>query len=1339
MHVSSIFRFYGFTHHVGVDAEGSKGGLWVGWKPSWNIECITKCPNFIIIKINECGGSFWYVFCIYGSLKRENRESVWLHIEHWISRMDSQFILLGDFNQVEFREDKLGGNKGSIFGAQLFSEWKVRNSLSDIAYKGPKFTWCNNRKGHKRIYERIDKGLASPLWYSLFPNSDIKHLPIQCSDHAPIIFDTGFFEPHKRKSFRMEAWAFEYEDSLRLLQQEWFIYDRGSPVTKLSKKLQRTRSIFKEWTLAKRKSWNEKWSEFDERLEHELQKIFEGHNEEGYRKWHENYLEFNKAATIYWKQRAKLHWIKDGDASTRFFFNSVKHRHNRSLIIGIKKVDSSWTFDRQEISDIFNDHFKGIYGLHDDHDSFQQYQASHQQLFGAIKTVLSSDQQDYFSFVFTRKEIRMAVFQLGPTKSPGPDGVPAIFYQKFWCHIKTEVEDAVLFMLNTGTIPSDFNRTASALIPKVNSPKTVDNFRPISLCNVIIKIVTKCISNRLKKVMPILVGDYQNGFVPGRNIGDNILLSHELLHHISKKRFGKRCLLAVKMDMSKAYDRLNWNFVKCTLLSMNFPSNFVQLIMNCITSVSYEVLINGSPGKSFRPKAGIRQGDPMSPYIFALCTEVLSQLLCDAQDRNLMKGIQLSRNAPRISHLLFADDSIFFMDAKISHCVTLMGLLNLYGDASGQHINDAKTTITISPNCTLRNYRECLKVLKALGNKGIGKYLGLPTDFGSSKKEIFATIYDKVRSRILSWNNNYLSSAGRLTLINSILSSLSLFSLSVFQIPVSVSSKINSLLSQFWWGGTVMRQSLNWCSNLFINASKSGGGLGIRNIRCLNQSLLAKIGWKILFYPNSLIARVLGPKYKISSRTVLNSSFVKRGTQSWGERGVHWGLRLLRNHLSWQVGCPSFLDIWKDKWIYGLSLGQLLGLSDHEIYMKPALNVCHLQNADGTWKVDVVYSLCGETMAPYILSIPLSSEDFDDSLFWALNKNGRYSVKSGYAVAFSHLWSSKATIKDHNRIDAASIAFCKNRLWVFPIQGKWKTFIWKLLSNSLPTGSEASKRNLPWNYQCKLCASFDNQIESLEHLFRDCSIASHFWAGSPLGIRSSIGANVSIQAWVINWISFLIKDSSPNSCILFVSTLWRIWCLRNDLLYRSDLVMDFSSQITTLTTDAINNSTAAKHRLISSANIFASTNMDIASIRNHSPFFLIGDSLCPSAIRLKCDASWRLDFRASAGWIFLDSHGRVIHSGQSRFWAGSALQAEATAFLHALLDAVNQGFYHIDAQTDCLSLALQLTECVDVHQELKSILCSITSLLPSCHCCSISHCPRVANRIAHRLAANAMC
>ncbi|XP_074301412.1 uncharacterized protein LOC141632799 [Silene latifolia] len=1245
-YVASIFRFYGFDHHVGVDAVGSKGGLWVGWKSSWNIDCITKNPNFIIIKVNECGGRFWYVFFVYGSPKKEQRQSVWLDIEHWLSRMDSHFILLGDFNQVEFKEDKLGGNKGSIYGAEFFSEWKVRNSLSDIVYKGPKFTWCNNRKGTKRIYERIDKGLASPLWCSLFPYSGIKHFPIQCSDHAPIVFDTGFFEPHKRKIFRMEAWAFEYEETLQLLKQEWFHYDRGSPVTKLLRKLRRTRNVFKKWTLNKRKSWNEKWSEFDNKLEFELERVFSGHSEDGYQKWHDSYIEFNKAATLYWRQRSKMHWIKDGDAVTRFFFNSVKHRHDRNLIMGLKKADNSWTFEKQELVGIFDNHFKDIYGVNDSYGSFRQYQETREHLFGNIKSLLSNDQQDYFSSSFTRKEVRTAVFQLGATKSPGPDGIPALFYQKFWFHIKTEVENAVLFMLNTGNISAEFNRTAIALIPKVSSPETVDNFRPISLCNVIMKIVTKCISNRLKGVMSFLVGDYQNGFVPGRHIADNILLSHELLHHISNKRVGKRGLIAVKVDMSKAYDRLNWNFIRCTLLSMKFPATFVDLIMNCVTTVSYEVLINGSPGKSFIPKAGIRQGDSLSSYLFALCTEVLSQLLCSAQDKKLIKGIRISRDSPPISHLLFADDSIFFLDAQAADCTALMSLLSQYGNASGQRINEDKTTITTSPNCTLRNYKDCLKILKAPGHKGMGKYLGLPTDFGSSKKEIFAMVIDKVRLRIQSWNNNYLSSAGRLTLVNSVLSSLSLFSLSAFKMPVSVSSKINSLLSQFWWGGTIRRRSLHWCSNIIISASKSDGGLGIRNIGCLNQSLLAKIGWKILAAPGSLISRVLGPKFKLLSHTIFSSSFTTSGNLSWGERGIRWGVQLLREHLAWQVGFPSLLDVWKDKWIFGLSLGQLLGLSDHEINMKPPLSVCQLQNASGDWNVEAITSICGNALAPYILALPLAVDEFDDSLFWLRTTNGQYSVKSGYAMAFTRHWDAKATHTDHNRMTRSSKSFCKQRLWTLPIQGKWKTFLWKLLSNSLPIGLEASRRNLPWNYQCKLCASFDDHLESLEHLFRDCLISSHIWAGSPLGIRSFNGNNIPIQLWVTNWIGFLLKEDSLDSCILFISTLWRIWCLRNDLVFRPDSVMGLSSQIRILTTDAINNSSVAALPL--SIQPPGDTSV-MESIKHHQPFFIINNSLCPDYIRLMCDASWFSDFKASAGWVLQDSVGVVLHTGRSSF------------------------------------------------------------------------------------------
>ncbi|XP_074287816.1 uncharacterized protein LOC141612970 [Silene latifolia] len=860
---------------------------------------------------------------------------------------------------------------------------------------------------------------------------------------------------------------------------------------------------------------------------------------------------------------------------------------------------------------------------------------------------------------FTRKDVRAAVFQLGPTKSPGPDGIPALFFQRYWFHVKNEVTEAVLSMLNSGTISPDINRTSITLIPKNNCPESVAHYRPISLCNVIMRIVTKCIANRLKPMMSGLVGEYQNGFIPGRSIADNILISHEIFSHISTKTKGKKGYMALKIDMSKAYDRLRWNFIRATLLTMGFPNNIVNLIMNCIQSVSYEVLINGSSGKVFKPGAGIRQGDPVSPYLFALSSEVLSRLIIDAEDKRLLHGIQICRNDPSISHLLFADDSIFFLDAKINYCQRLRDILDMYCQSSGQVINDNKSAVSFSPNCNLQTTRECIKTLKVSPSNSMGQYLGLPTDFGTTKKEIFSCLVEKVRKRILSWMNVHLSAAGRLTLIYSVLSSLSLYSLSAFRMPVSVISKIESLISQFWWGGCRVEKSIHWCSKLFLQCPKSMGGLGIRNVTCLNQSLLAKIGWTILQKPLSLIGRVLGPKIMISKETIRNMDLTKKGSFSWGVRSIRWGLELLREFLVWEVGFPSTLDVWTDNWIHGSSLAHLRNLSDHDLLSKPTVHVSSLQNSNGTWNMHMVTSICGQDSIPFIMAISIPCLDTADNLYWSLTKNGLFSVKSAYAICFSKHLANKATLKDRNRLSASSLVFCQKDLWSLPIHNKWKVFLWKILCNALPCGYEALKRNIQWNSSCVLCASGHLKVESLEHLFRDCNVAARVWFGSQLATTGT---------------SYFCLPGRP---------------------------LDYDGA---------------------------------SLIIQHYPYLLVGSKLCMNHIRIKCDASWKSTYKAAAGWFFQDDVGQIFHYGSAPFWAKSAFQAEATALHFAISDAINHGFRHLDATSDCMNLVLQVNGFADINQEAKSIIKSISSLVLSCHCFSLSHCPRNLNRIAHTIA-----
>ncbi|XP_074283573.1 uncharacterized protein LOC141608118 [Silene latifolia] len=383
--VSSLFGRFGFVNSEGVDALDTKGGL------------------------------FWYLCCIYGQPKKEKRVGVWLELQHQLGLLDSHFVLVGDFNQVDDNEDKLGGSKGTIFGAQFFLEWKGRNLLSDIASKGPKFTWCNNRKGGVRVYERLDKGLTSLTWYSHFPNTGILHLPIQCSDHAPIILDTEMLSNQGRFHFKLENWCFNYDDCLKILKNEWFKRDKGSPSFRLLRKLKRIRGAFKQWTFCKRKEWTQKWTDFDEQLGTELQHFL---------------MVVMRAAMLFWKQRAKLNWLKDGDACTKYFFNCVRERRKQNQIFGIQKQDGSWTFQDTDIYLSFELYFRDIYESGVVHEPFADFLEASHSIFAKLRFKLNNDQHDAMAKLFTRKEVRKEVFQMGSSKSPGPDGIPGLFYQK---------------------------------------------------------------------------------------------------------------------------------------------------------------------------------------------------------------------------------------------------------------------------------------------------------------------------------------------------------------------------------------------------------------------------------------------------------------------------------------------------------------------------------------------------------------------------------------------------------------------------------------------------------------------------------------------------------------------------------------------------------------------------------------------------------------------------------------------------------------------------------------------------------------------------------------------
>lgn len=233
----------------------------------------------------------------------------------------------------------------------------------------------------------------------------------------------------------------------------------------------------------------------------------------------------------------------------------------------------------------------------------------------------------------TMEEVKEAVFQLGALKASGPDGLNGHFYQHFWEELKHEVFQLVQQFFATGTFDPTLNQTHISLIPKVKHSESITQFRPISLCNFNYKIIAKVLANRLKRWLPDLITPEQSAFVQGRQIQDNIFIVQEVIHQLKIKKRKKRFQAILKLDMQKAYDRVEWDFLKACLLKTGFHTRWVSMIMHYVTTATFSVKVNGEPMEYFSPTRGLRQGDPLSPYLFVLVSNVLSWLMHKSYNR----------------------------------------------------------------------------------------------------------------------------------------------------------------------------------------------------------------------------------------------------------------------------------------------------------------------------------------------------------------------------------------------------------------------------------------------------------------------------------------------------------------------------------------------------------------------------------------------------------------------------------------------------------------------------------------------------------------------------------
>ncbi|KAL6191212.1 hypothetical protein ACLB2K_037603 [Fragaria x ananassa] len=251
--------------------------------------------------------------------------------------------------------------------------------------------------------------------------------------------------------------------------------------------------------------------------------------------------------------------------------------------------------------------------------------------------------------------------------------------------------------------------------------------------------------------MPELITSNQLAFVNERLIQDNIMVAHEVYHHLKLQKSDKEGAFSLKLDMNKAYDRVEWSFLEKVLQKLGFSESWVKLVMSYVTSVNYSIILNGKPGPWFTPSCGLRQGDPLSPFLFLFVNDVLSKMLLKTMASNLIRPVRLGPQHILVSHLLFADDSLFFLKVSQDNCLHLSDIIHTYCTASGQRINTEKSSLFFSPNTPPHLIDLISLILNMKVVDDPGRYLGLPTIWGRSKRKALCFVKEAISRKVAGW------------------------------------------------------------------------------------------------------------------------------------------------------------------------------------------------------------------------------------------------------------------------------------------------------------------------------------------------------------------------------------------------------------------------------------------------------------------------------------------------------------------------------------------------------------------------------------------------------------
>jgi hypothetical protein len=757
-----------------------------------------------------------------------------------------------------------------------------------------------------------------------------------------------------------------------------------------------------------------------------------------------------------------------------------------------------------------------------------------------IPHLVTDDVNEILTMLPSAEEIKAAVFALNKDSAPGPDGFGAFFFQHYWEIVHKDVINPVLEFFTSGWILPGYNSNIIALLPKIPDAHSIDQYRPIAMANFKFKIISKIIADRLASIMPSLVSEEQKGFIHERNIKDCLCTASEAINLLQNKSFGGN--LALKIDITKAFDTLDWSFLIKVLTAFGFNEKFCHWIKVILHSAFLSISINGRSHGYFTCSRGVRQGDPLSPLLFCLAEDVLSRGISKLVSQGRLNQIKGTRNFMIPSHSFYADDLLVFCKGNLAGLRALKDLFDQYALESGQIINTSKSTIfsgSITPGR--------LSLIVQLLNFKIGSipfnYLGVPIFRGKPKTIHLQPIADRIKLKLSAWKASLLSIAGRVQLVRSDIQSMLVYSISLYSWPAALLKDIEKCIRNFIWSGDIDQRKLVTVSWKKICRPVSQGGLSIRSLTSLNAASNLKLCWNILNSDTSW-AKLLRDRVLRNRRTIQHHIYSSIWSSAKDE------FQTIMDNTSWLLGDGKNINFWNDEWC-GAPLSSQLNIPDHVSQRLSASVSDFIYN--GSWCIPPQLALAFPNLIPIVSQITIPLTFSIDKLLWKHSDNGDLQLKEAYLFKMQQFQDLSWA----------------NLIWSTDIPPSKSLLVWRIMQEKVPTDENLLCRGCHIPSMCNLC---NNHVESSFHIFFECEFAIKLWSWLAGSLNQTIQFTCMEDMWKLcdNHWSPQCKITITAAIINLLNT---IWYARNQSRFRDNKIswMNAISLISSSTTMTGNN------------------------------------------------------------------------------------------------------------------------------------------------------------------------